>query len=202
MKNTNYIINGILAVAVVVLFVLQFSNKKSESSTPVAGFSGDSSRVVLPIAYINADTLLINYRYAIDLNDILMNKIENLRADANQRAQRLSAEVVEFQRKVEMNAFATRERAVSEQQRLEKKQVDLQELMARNQNELDMERMKINQQLSDTVVAALKLFNKDKKYQVIFSNAGQDNILLADPIYDVTREVLAFLNNRYVPIAK
>ena len=32
MKNINYVINGVLAVAVIILFVMQFSSKKEEQS--------------------------------------------------------------------------------------------------------------------------------------------------------------------------
>ncbi len=200
MKNTNYIISGILAVAVIILFILQFSGNKTGNDPVMSG--GDSAVVLLPVAYVNTDTLLLNYNYAKDLNDALMHKVETSRASINQKGQQLSAEMVDFENKVNNNAFLSRERAVSEQQRLEKKQRDLQELMARNQNELEMERLRVNQQLSDTVMVALKIFNASKKYQFIFSNAGNDNILLANEAYDITKQVLEFLNSRYKPEKK
>ena len=34
MKNINYVINGVLAVAVVILFVMQFSGKKESTVAP------------------------------------------------------------------------------------------------------------------------------------------------------------------------
>ena len=33
MKNINYVINGVLAVAVVILYIMQFSGKKESSVT-------------------------------------------------------------------------------------------------------------------------------------------------------------------------
>ena len=33
MKNINYVINGVLAVAVVILFIMQFSDKKESTVT-------------------------------------------------------------------------------------------------------------------------------------------------------------------------
>ena len=201
MKNTNYIINGILAVAVIILFILQFSGKKTSAKDPVLT-EGDSSAVVLPIAYVNTDSLMLNYNFAKDLNDALMSKVEKSRASINQKGQQLSAEVVEFENKVKNNAFLTQERYDSERQRLEKKQRDLQDLMARSQNELEVEGQKVSQQLTDTVLAALKIFNASKKYQFILSNTGTNNVLLANDAYNITQEVLDFLNARYKPEKK
>lgn len=196
MKNINYIINGVLAVAVVILFVMQFSNKKETRNVrPVA--SGENLTGTLPVAYVNVDSLLENYNYAKDLNEIILKKSENSRASVNQKATSLRSEMQEFQRKIENNAFLTRERAEQEQQRLLQKQQELQELDARLSQELMNEQQKLNEQLRDTVVAQLKVFNKDKGYQIIYSNTLGDNILLANDIYDITAEVLDYLNKNY-----
>lgn len=202
MKNTNYIINGILAVAVIILFILHFTGKKGSGGEPLAITGGDSTSVSLPVAYINTDTLLLNYNFAKDLNDGLMRKIESSRANIGQKTQQLQAEILDFRKKLENNAFLSRERAEQEEARLAKKEQELREHMSRTQNEFDMEQMKVNQQLSDTVITILKDYNQAKKYQIIFSNAGKDNILLANDAYDITTEVLEYLNKRYTPIEK
>ena len=196
MKNINYIINGVLAVAVVILFVMQFSDKKETRNVrPVA--SGENLTGTLPVAYVNVDSLLENYNYAKDLNEIILKKSENSRASVNQKATSLRSEMQEFQRKIENNAFLTRERAEQEQQRLLQKQQELQELDARLSQELMNEQQKLNEQLRDTVVAQLKVFNKDKGYQIIYSNTLGDNILLAGQAYDITAELLEQLNMNY-----
>lgn len=40
MKNINYVINGVLAVAVVILYIMQFSGKKESSVTRTSKASG------------------------------------------------------------------------------------------------------------------------------------------------------------------
>lgn len=201
MKNINYLINGVLAVAVVILFVMQFSGKKETKNVrPIT--SGENLTGTLPVAYINVDSLLENYNYAKDLNEIILKKSENSRASVNQKATTLRSEMQEFQRKIENNAFLTRERAEQEQQRLLQKQQELQDLDARLSQELMAEQQKLNEQLRDTVVAQLKVFNKDKGYQIIYSNTLGDNILLANDIYDITAEVLEYLNKNYSTTAQ
>lgn len=199
MKN-NYIINGILAVAVIVLFVLQFTGKKTDTKNDtVGGIVTDSSVFHLPIAYIRTDSLMVNYKFFNDLNDAIIKKMENQKLVINQRTQKFQKEYVEFQQKAQMNAFISAERQQQEQNRLIGQQQDLENYAAQAEKELALEQMKMNQQLQDTIVAALKVFNNPQKYQFILSNVGTDNIVYADDSYDITKEVIEFLNARYVP---
>ena len=195
MKNINYVINGVLAVAVVILFVMQFSGKK-ESKATKAVVAGEEM-ATLPVAYVNVDSLLSNYNYSIDLNEVILKKQENSRANITQKARSLSSEMQDFQKKIQNNAFLTRERAEQEQQRLMKKEQELGELDKRLAQELMVEQQKMNEQLRDTVVAQIKMYNADKGYQIIFSNTMGDNILWAADQYDITAELIEFFNKRY-----
>ncbi len=201
MKNINYVVNGVLAIAVIILFVMQFSGK-NETKAVKSISSGEASNGTMPVAYVNVDSLLENYNYAKDLNEIILKKSENSRASVNQKANSLRTEMQEFQRKIENNAFLTRERAEQEQQRLLQKQQELQELDARLSQELLTEQQKLNEQLRDTVVAQLKVYNKDKGYHIIYSNTMGDNILYAQDGYDITAELLEYLNKNYSNASK
>ena len=201
MKNINYIINGVLALAVVILFVLQFTGKK-ESGVTKTFTAEESASGLLPIAYVNVDSLLLNYNYSKDLNEIIIKKQENSRASVNQKLRSLQTEMQDFQRKVENNAFLTRERAEQEQARLMKKQQELQDFDNRLAQELVSEQQRLNEQLRDTLVSQLRVYNKDKGYQVILSNTMRDNILLAGDAYDITKEVIEYLNKNYAPASK
>ena len=201
MKNINYIINGVLALADVILFVLQFTGKK-ESGVTRTFTAEENASGLLPIAYVNVDSLLLNYNYSKDLNEIIIKKQENSRASVNQKLRALQVEMQDFQRKVENNAFLTRERAEQEQNRLVKKQQELQDFDSRLAQELVAEQQRLNEQLRDTLVSQLKVYNKDKGYQVILSNTMGDNILLAGDSYDITQEVIEYLNKNYAPASK
>ena len=201
MRNINYVINGVLAVAVVILYVMQFSGKKESGVTRTFAPAEDAT-ALLPIAYVNVDSLLLNYNYSKDLNEIILKKQENSRANITQKARSLESEMQEFQRKIENNAFLTRERAQQEQQRLLNKQQELQNLDNQLAQELMQEQQKLNEQLRDTIVSQLRAFNQDKGFQVVFSNTVGDNILLAGDTYDITAELLEFLNRNYLAPAK
>lgn len=196
-EKIHYAIEAVLAVAVVILFVLQFSGSKKSSNTDATVSEGGAmSGEVMPMAYIDVDSLMSNYTYSIDLNEQITKKFENSRANLTERLRKLQAEAAEFQRKYETNAFLTRERAESEAQRLQKKQEDYQGLEAKLSQELNEEQFRMNEELRNTIITQLREFNKGKGYQLVYGKIN-DNILYADDVYNITSEVIEFLNKQY-----
>jgi outer membrane protein len=198
MKNLSLIINAVLAVAIVVLFVLVLSNKSNSATKQSATGKDQVISGKLPIAYVNIDSLLLHYQFAKDANESLIKKQEDSRATINSKAVQLKGEMDEFQRKLNNNAFLSRDRAEQEQARLQKKQQDLQELDGNLSKQLVQIQQKMSEQLRDTINAFMKEFNKEHKYQLIISNTSSDNILYAEKGYDITLEVTKALNERYV----
>jgi len=201
MKNSNYIINGILILAVIVLFMLQLKGGKGGvKQLETAGITTESMGSHLPIAYIRTDSLLLKYKFSIDLNNSLLKKVEDRKLAINQKADKLNKDYTDFQQKAQMNAFISQERQAQEQDKLIRQKQELDNLASQADKELSAEQVQVIQQIQDTIITALKAFNIPKKYQLILSNAGTDNILYAaDDSYDITNEVLEFLNARYVP---
>ena len=103
----------------------------------------------------------------------------------------------EFQTKYQNNAYLSQERAQQEYNRIAKLEQDLQNLSNKLQSELMSENEKNSLQLRDSINAFLKEYNKTKGYSMIISNTGFDNLLYADSVYNITREILDGLNARY-----
>jgi outer membrane protein len=129
----------------------------------------------------------------------MIQKEENIRTTLNEKAKDLDKEMREFQRKLENNGFASRERAEQENLRISQKQRDLQQLQEKLTSELQAENQKISLQLRDSINSFLKIYNKDKGYSLIISNTGFDNLLYADPAFNITQEIVDGLNARYNP---
>ena len=197
MKNLSLILNAVLAIAVIVLFVKVFSNNP-KSPSEKSFYKNDSLNAgLLPIAYINVDSLLLNYQFAKEANESLIKKQEDSRLSINTKARQLQTEMSEFHRKLEANAFLSRERAEQEQSRLLKRQEDLRELDGQLSQQLMQVQQKMSEQLRDTINSFLKEYNKDQKYQLILSNTSSDNILYATEGLDITPEITDLLNKRY-----
>lgn len=195
-----YILNGLMALALVLMFT-QCADNKSNGSTnnAPAAVSGPAN---MKIAYVEIDSLLTKYRFWNDLNEMMIKKEENIRTTLNEKAKDLDSEMREFQRKLENNGFASRERAEQENLRISQKQRDLQQLQEKLSNELQAENQKNSLQLRDSINSFLKIYNKDKGYNLIISNTGFDNLLYADPAFNITNEIVEGLNARYVPASK
>jgi len=196
MKKFNSILAGLLWVAVLGFFAQCSSNSGNKSSQPVY-IGSDSVGVHLPVAYIRSDSLLKNYRFANDMNDAMMKELEDQSANLNQKKQKHEREVEEFQRKVKLNAYLTQERMQQEYERLGRQDEELNRYAANIQNSLAQKSALVSQQLQDTILVQIKEFNTPKRYEMIFSNIGSDNFFFIDESYDITKEVIDYLNSRY-----
>ena len=191
MNKIQIVINVILVAAVAALFVVVYTGDKQEAPAVAV-----ESSEVMPIAYLNVDSLLVNYTFAQEASERLMKKQEDARLKLNTKARTLQNEMADFQRKLKNNAFLSRERAEKEQQRLLKKQQELQELEAQLTEDIMLENQKLNMQLADTLTNFLEEYNADGRYHVILSNSAKDNVLMAAEQYDITDEVIDALNAR------
>ena len=191
MNKIQVVINVILVAAVAALFVVVYTGDKQEAPAVAV-----ESSEVMPIAYLNVDSLLVNYTFAQEASERLMKKQEDARLKLNTKARTLQNEMADFQRKLENNAFLSRERAEKEQQRLLTKQQELQELEAKLTEDIMLENQKLNMQLADTLTNFLKEFNADGRFHVILSNSAKDNVLMAAEQYDITTQVIDGLNAR------
>lgn len=193
MNKIQIVINVILVAAIAALFALFYGNKKDVVETVAVSTCSE----VMPVAYLNVDSLLANYTFAQEASERLMSKQEDARVKMNTKLRTFQNEVADFQRKLENNAFLSRERAEQEQQRLAKKERELQELEAKLTQDIMLENQKLNQQLGDSLNTFLQEFNADGRFHIILSNTAKDNVLMASQQYDITDAVITSMNARY-----
>jgi outer membrane protein len=193
MKSIKTIICTLCATFVTLTFTqcIQAPQQQAPAAAPVA-YNGEALR----IAYVDIDTLLMNYTLWMELNEEMIRKEENIRATLNEKMKNLQTDFEEFERKLNNNAFATRERAESEQNRILKKRQELEELQERLSNELAIETNKNNILFRDSINTFVQEYNKQKGYNVILSRIG-DNILYIDNDMNITQEIIDGLNARY-----
>ena len=191
MNKIQIVINVVLVAAVAALFVIVLNGKKPVAAEPVA-----AATEVMPVAYLNVDSLLANYTFAQEASDKLMTKQEDARTKMNAKLRTFQNEVADFQYKLENNGFLSRERAEQAQQKLAKKEQELQQLEAKLTQDIMLENQKLNLQLSDSLTNFLKEFNADGRFHIILSNNAKDNVLMAAEQYDITDEVISAMNAR------
>ena len=124
MNKTSIIVESILAACVVALFILFFTYNPWAKKP---GESVEAQGELLPIAVINTDSILKHYTQAVEAQDQLMSQYEESMVKLDSKAKAFQKEyetfqqdVINFQKKVETGAFLSRERAESEQAKLQK----------------------------------------------------------------------------------
>ncbi|MBB1539234.1 MAG: OmpH family outer membrane protein [Prevotella sp.] len=147
------------------------------------------------IAYVEVDSIMTQYNFCKEYSKILEQKGNNIQKTLANKQQTLQAAAANFQQKVQQNAY-TREQAEAIQAGLQKQSNDLQALNQRLSGEFQTETEKYNKALHDSLQNYLAIYNKDKKYSLIFAKQG-DNLLYADKRNDITNEVVAGLNKAY-----
>jgi outer membrane protein len=161
----------------------------TSSSTSVA--AGD-----MPIAYVNSDTLLANYKLLDDLRKILEEKREKAEKQLAGRGSKLEEEMGSFQRRMQAGLLSNNE-AKSQQEALLKKRDDLMNLEKTLTAGLMEEEKLMNARLYDSLMSFLKDYNKDKKYKYILNYTKGGSIFLADEALNITNEVTKGMNERY-----
>ncbi len=191
MKTTNAI--RVFSLAVMSSLALASCNNAApQAGTAVA--AGEPTG--MKIAYVEVDSLMSQYTFCKEYTLILEKKGNNARNTLQQKGKQLQTAVNNFQQKINNNGFSSREEAAGVQAAIQRQEQQLQELQARLAQELDSETLKYNSALRDSLQNFLKVYNAEKQYDIILSKAG-DNILMAQPRYNITEEVIAGLNKRY-----
>ena len=194
MKGTSLIVSVILFIAVAVLYVLHFTG--SASSIPevterdVNSFEAGS----LSIAYVKADSILVNYDLAQDLHDEFTKKQEAYTTEYGTKRQTFEKEAAEFQEKVQRGGFLTEQRAIQERDRLLGKEQEILKLDQELSTKLADLQNANNEQLLDSLLNCIEILNEKYKYAYILNSA---DILVGDEAHNLTSEVLSALNERY-----
>ena len=156
----------------------------------------------LSIAFVNTDTLLSQYDYAIKVSESLNSKAETSRTNYNEKLRIFNQELAEFQRKVQNNGFLSMERAQNEQNRLQNEERNLQMLNQQLSQELMQEQARLTTELRDTVSNFLKQYAEGRYKLILNNNMSNDLILYSIPAIDITADVIKALNDRYASANK
>ena len=193
MKKKQFIYVGVLGGIMALSLNSCNQQKQQETEKETAEAATESAQ---KIGYVEIDTLMSQYNFCKDYTLLMNKKGENIRNTLASKERALHNQAADLQKKYESNAFTTRDQLESAQMALAKKQQDLQALNDQLMTEFANEQAKYNNQLRDSLQAFLKEYNKTKKFDFIISKAG-DNLLYANPKYDITNDVVKGLNKRY-----
>ena len=199
--------NGVLGVAIIVLFVLHFSGdsksnvtdipvveEKDEPAPVVKKHLIDTNRVGLTIGYVNSDTVTANYLFSKQLNADLMAKQSSAENKLRKEAEKLQADAEKFQQAAPIMGREELERTQAE---LMKRQEELQMMEYELSQKLQDKGYKANYDYIMATDKYLQKIGKDLGYDYIFGYRTGDLVMYANPDFDITKQVIELLNNEY-----
>lgn len=184
-----------LSLTAITAFSLTSCDKSNSKVDEKPTTTSVKSATETKIAFVEVDSIMTQYRFCKEYSKILEQKGNNIQKTLASKQQQLQNAAANFQQKIQQNAY-TREQAENVQAGLAKQNNDLQVLNQRLSNEFQAETEKYNKALHDSIQNYIAIYNKDKKYSMIFAKQG-DNLLYADKAHDITSEIIAGLNKMY-----
>jgi len=194
MKGSSLIVSVVLFVAVVVLYVLHFTGNNDSVQSQSLKSSESGSTNGLKIAYVKADSVILNYELSQDLHDDFTKKQEAYTTEYGAKRQTFEKEAAAFQEKLQRGGFLTEQRAVQERDRLLGKEQEIQKLDQELSSKLAEMQQANNQKILDNLLNYLKKYNETAQYDYIL-NGG--DVLIGDEAHNITAEVLQALNEEY-----
>ena len=196
MKKTPIILSclALLVSLATVLFTLLTREKKPVETEPIDG----QTAVAGDIVYIQIDSLLINYDMYNDLMSAFQSKYQASQDELQKKSRALENDAKSFENQIN-KGLLTRSAAEEQQQKLLKRQENLQNEANNKQLELQEEQFVLNNQVYDAIKTYLEKYNAERQYALILTTSAADNTVIeGSKILDITTEVTRGLNEEYI----
>lgn len=204
MKNISLLINGVLAVAIAILYYLHFScssqcesPKEIEDDTVITSSIPEETNndVSSNIGYINVDSLQEKYALYEEL-------IQKLKSRQTKYEREISAKMTVFEQKVkdfqEKAPTMSQFEGQMKQQELAEEEQKLYKMREDFSVKFQEEEIKLNDEFQKTVKAYIEKHNKETNFDIIIGASQMGNVVLDHkPGIDITNSVVEGLNAEY-----
>lgn len=170
-----------IAILVLVLSLISCTNKTTEVKE-------------VKTAYVDTSKLLEEYNEAKDIDAKYKAKSEVMGKELEAEIARFKSEASNFQKNAQANGQAWAQQKGAELQKREQElsyaqQGMLQQLQQESGAEMDS--------LAKNVKKFIKDYGKEKGYSYIYGTGEANTILYAEDKYDITKEIVKLLNDKY-----
>lgn len=170
------------------------ATSNQETGTAIA--ATDKPAAVGTIAYINIDSLIVNYNLAKELQASYTEKATKIQEELNTKGRSLENAIASLNDKVN-KVLITRADAETESVRLQKRQNELLAYRDQKMQEMAEEEQVMNNRIYFGITDYVKEFNADGRYDMILTTSASGPILSAGQQYDITQIILEGINKKY-----
>lgn len=197
------IINVVLFVGLIVLYVLNIFPLKDSETTAGNEIEQEMDEMAslmeqgaFNIAFVNSDTLMANYKLALDKREEFEQEQRRLENDLQRRQRSFQTEVETFQQQIQTGNISLEDAQAREQQLMQRQQ-ELMQLNEDYSSRLMTKELEINIDLYQRITELLSRFNEEMGYDYILGFSPGGDILYAKEKHDITQKVLNKLNEEY-----
>jgi outer membrane protein len=195
MKNFNNIALAVLAIAVAVLFFLQFGGKSGKKgAASAAGTDSSGVSVAGRIAYFEMDSIEQQYLYITEVQSKLKQREQVMTAELQGMRNGYMGRIQQLQSKASTMNQQEGESAQAEINQMER---TLQQKEAKMGQELQEEQFKLMQDINKKIEEYLAQYNSNKGYTYIISRQAGDFIYYKDSTFNITVDLVKGLNDQY-----
>jgi Skp family chaperone for outer membrane proteins len=194
MKKLPLIFSIVALAAVVLLFVLEFTDNDKEDAVSEGKIVENTATG--SIAFVEIDSVIYNFDMYFKLRDDLLAKQGNAEVELNSKGSQYEKGAKDYEEKVR-KGLVTRATAAQMEQALLQQQQELVNLRDQLQYDLMEEEQVMNRSVLDYIYKYLEIYNKDKNYQYILGRSFGGPVLIGDEANDITMEVIDGLNKYY-----
>ena len=192
----------VILIVAVAAIICSCSATGNTNNTPAANAPQTGAAPQGSIVYIQLDSLINQYDMFNDLRSELESKAQAIQDDLTKKGRSFESAAKDFQTKIE-KGLLTRSQAEEQQQKLAERQQNLQNLSQQKQYEMAEEEAVMSRKVMDAVQTYLDKYNQEKGYaMIITTSAATNTVIVGNPALDITKDVLAGLNDEYIKSKK
>jgi outer membrane protein len=188
MKSNTWIFNGVLALAVVILYILHFTSGTTPIKASAAGGTGTK------VAYFEIDSIQNSYEFFKEVKSSLQVKDMENAKELTALKNAFAAKYQDLQkngRSLSQAEIGSRQQELAQ---LEKNYTNKEQQLSQ---ELQEESFKRLQEVKKKIEVFLEKYNKNKEFAYIFSS-NADLMYYKDTAYDITSDIIKGLNSEHI----
>lgn len=196
MRNIKPLLLTFFAAMCIILFTQCSGETKVQNGAKSNCTINIDSIKGLKIVYVNLDTIMYRYEFALDINKEMISKEARISATLDGKRKKLEEEIADFEYRCNAKLLATEEQFIEERDKIIKKEQEFVKQRDELYMQLESENMARSKELRDSINSYILEHNQTKGYDFILTKIG-DNILYANSTLDITMEIVEGLNKRY-----
>lgn len=196
MRNIKPLTSIIYAILCLALFTQCRNSQPNDTRQQQHQCINPDSIRGIRIVYIDLDTVMYRYKFALDINKEMISKEAKISATLENKRKKIEEEISQFEYKCNARTFASEDEFVQAREEIVRKEKEFMTERDELYAEWEQENMARGKELRDSINNFILEHNKEKGYDFILTKIG-DNILFANEAFDITMEIVNGLNKRY-----